>query len=293
MLRHICFLVLLLLTEGEQDQEKRLRIEAGKSFLNSSRINRWEEVLTKGVDSFGKVVAKNSKRTMSECWIQKDFAWFKSYDKLGKVTIDVANPSYSARIVLKNGAYGLSHVGGPAPSEKILHVSALPFVLTSSVCYYKSSVPSYLKSGKLEVRDYRKEGSKHYVQLGFNDESERKDFEIVFDDDTASLLPSELRFERLDGETHTKVFDFFEVNGYTIPRKLTEEGNAEVAVTEVFPDERLDTKTCYLSYYGLPEPPAFKESDFGRSNSNLYLLVSAALIAVGVTIWLLRRRSRN
>jgi hypothetical protein len=291
MLPSTFFLLLLFLTDGEQDHEKRSRIEAGNNFLTSARINRWEEVLTKGVESFGKVVSKNSKRKMSECWIQPDFAWFKSYDTAGKVTIDVVNPSYSARIVLRNGVYSLSNVGGPMPEEKILHVSALPFALTSSVCYFKSSTAFYLKSGKLEVRDYRKEGPKHYVQLGFNDDSQRKDFEIVFDDDTLSLLPSELRFKNLDRETHTKVFDFFEVNGYTIPRKLTEEGNAEVAVTEVFPDERLDTKTCYLSYYGLPEPPAFKTTDFGPSGSNVYLYVSAALIAVGVTIWLLRGRS--
>lgn len=294
MLSSIFFLLLLFLADGEQDLEKRSRIEAGKNFLNSSRINRWEEVLTGGVASFGKIVSKNSKRTMSECWIQPEFVWLKSYDRAGKVTIDIVNPSYSARIVQKNGVYGLSNVGAPVPKEPILHISALPFALTSSVCYYKSSIAFYLKSGRLEVRDYRNERSKHYVQLGFNDDSQREDFEIVFDDDTRSLLPSELRFMYMGSETHPKVFDFFEVNGYMIPRKLTEAGNPEVAEIEVFPDERLDTKTCYLSYYGLPEPPGLKTTDFGRSGrSNVYLYVSAALITAGITIWHLRSRSRT
>lgn len=292
MLPSTFFLLLLFLTDGEHDREKTLRIQAGKEFLNSARINSWDEVLTRGVESFGKIVSKNSKRTMSECWIQPGFVWFKSYDRVGRVTIDVVNPSYSARIVLKDGVYSLSNVGRPVPEQPILHISALPFALTSSVCYYKSSIAFYLKTGRLEVRDYRKEGPKHYVQLGFNDDSQRGDFEIVFDDDTRSLLPSELRFTYLGSETHTKVFDFFEVNGYMIPRKLTEAGNAEVAEVEVFPDEHLDTKTCYLSYYGLPEPPALKTTDFGRSGSNAYLYVSVALITVVITIWLLRGRSQ-
>lgn len=292
MLPSTFFLLLLLLTDREFDREKTLRIEAGKEFLSSARINSWDEVLTKGVESFGKIVSKNSKRKMSECWIQPDFVWFKSYDRAGKVTIDIVNPSYSARILLKNGVYSISHVGGPVPEEPILPIAALPFAITSSVCYYKSSTAFYLKSGKLDIRDYRKEGPKHYVQLGFNDDSQREDFEIVFDDDTRSLLPSELRFMYLGSETHTKVFDFFEVNGYMIPRKLTEAGNAEVAEIEVFPDERLNTKTCYLSYFGLPEPPALKTTDFGQSGSNAYLYVSAALITVGITIWLLRSRYR-
>ncbi len=67
------------------------------------------------------------------------FVWFKSYDRVGRVTIDVVNPSYSARIVLKDGVYSLSNVGSPVQKNPFfiyLHFPLLllhPFAITKVV----------------------------------------------------------------------------------------------------------------------------------------------------------------
>lgn len=286
--------------QSDDYDDKDSRIQAGNSYLSSSRIDKWAGCFEKGLPAFGKIVAKLDSRLLSECWIEDKHFWIKKISKTGQVSISFGNPHYSAELTENKGGYHIRFVGEPADILHIIPIEAIPIAQQSSVCYTRAVIPHYLRDGKLVVTDYRLKDRRHFLELSFTDETNKQNIELVFDERDNSFLPSETIFN-LDSKskTHTVQSGFTDVEGFVIPKKMDvvlprREKGAEMLA---FPDQRLDKKTCFLKYYGLPEPDGWKSTNFGRGSKEIslyYFMVAVGIVALAVvSVALLMRKRRE
>ena len=288
------FVIALIAHSVAWAEDREGRIAAGKLFLTDSRIDQWEKIFTEGIHEMGRIAVTKDGKVASEAWFEKQFKLGRIFESQNRVTTAIANPEYFAQVRTRDKE---SRTGGvfPAVQSGWAYVSVLPFMIGSSVNFTNPLIPAYLKSGRLQIHDYRVEGKKHIFELEDKDEADKGLIELVFDDDLPSLLPVETTFGK--GTPYARHFissDFREVAGYSVPMRVEEKSKKDVVTTEIFPDDRLDHEKCRLSYYGLPEPGELAVSDFGRKTTSWFGILSIALIvgmvAVGGYFW---ARSQN
>jgi hypothetical protein len=152
-----------------------------------------------------------------------------------------------------------------------------------------------MRNGKLEVIDYRFENRKHIIELKHVEDADKGTIELVFDGDSPSLLPEEtITAKGTPYPRHFVYSNFQEVAGYHIPLQVREKGRNELVITEIFPEDRLDTEKCWLTYYGLPEPGELTVADFGPKPIawfNILLIAMIVVIVATVGYYLVRRRN--
>ncbi len=282
-----------------QDKELAQRIAAGKKFLTPSRITKWESHFTQLPQRLGRIVYISPIKKLSECWLDGDFRLVKRPG--GEPQIEILNEKYYASVVERKGTYSLEYVrsiGKTSGDYTVVPVTSLPFAIPSSAVYYAEVVPSLLKNGRMVIDNYRQEDNRHYFTFVFTDDKGRQPIDMVFDEGISYYLPVETTFRR---KKHIEVltsFDFTEINGYNIPLQFSvvEQGgkNQKYTIrTDVYPGDRLDREKCYLSFYGLPEPPIQEISDFGRRGTNIYLVGVIVVVFLLMTSFAIHRIRRS
>jgi hypothetical protein len=287
----VCILLCANFTQAFDEVQDR--IEAGKEFLNRSRVNQWEEHFSKGLAEFGKIELHSGGRLVVESWFEDDFMLIQRY-YAERTTVILANPKYLAMVENVNGQYKTTAVEPPLGDSRYVYVDAIPFAICSSVNFRREIVPRHLQDGKIAISDYHFEEGKHRVEFELVDDSTQGNVELVFYEDSPSLLPNEAIFEKgTAGSRHFLNENFVDVKGYQIPLNLREANRDEdfsKSRTEIHPDEPLNQERCYLTYYGLPEPGEFgKVTDFGRGSRfnrvTIAWIVLGLVAVVGAGFW--------
>ena len=288
-----------------QDNDHSQRISSGKKFLTPSRIAKWESHFTRALNQLGRIEYQAPSKMLSESWFDGQFYLVKLYSEKSKSVsrIDILNEKYLASIEKKNEEYYLESFRGRKLSSEgytTVPVTLVPFAIPSAVPNYHEVVPTFLRDGRMEIGDYHQEGNRHFFTFVFTEDSGHQPIDMVFDETISSCLPVETTRTFEDIKEVLTSFDFTEINGYNIPLKFScvEEGGRNQSYTirtDIYPDDRLDREKCYLSFYGLPEPPIQEISDFGRRGTNMYLIgviIAIFLLLISFAIQRIRRSQR-
>ena len=277
------------------DDERQDRCEAGSQFLNDSRIDQWEKVFTEGIRKMGKIVVTMRGKVATEAWFEDEYHLFRHYETGNHTLVQFWNREYGGTIDVSGNKNPSTGTSFPPPAGNI-NVAGLPFAISSSVDFTNELIPIHLKEGKLRIYDYRVDGSQHIFDLQHTDGAKEGFIELVFDDAVDSLLPKETIFHK--GTSYPRHFvntDFADIAGLKIPLQVAELNTDDLVTTTIFPQDRLDKKMCWFSYYGLPEPDGMAVTDFGRNSQPWGPRISAIaafLLAAAIGGWLWRRREK-
>jgi len=279
-------------------------LQQGKEFLDT-RLPAWRAFGRKPI--WCKYFSKT--KDYSLVWHAKPgFALQTCTFAIGDEEIRICNNRYSANIKKKSEAtgYELVHIG----SAFDVSAANMRTFDTFSYTMDKEYLPDLIENNLVEVTSFEQVGHLTKVGLKYTDPSRtgilgtlnvNGNFQLTFDESPypiAAVFTSGGKFPQIHrmcserfqtvGKVRLPVHKSYVTEQYdetgTLIRTMTITGPALESDTFLVTKETLDSRLCFLEYYGLSEP-RFSESRSSWLSGWVIGILFAGLLIAGVIVW--------